>query len=88
MCRRVFPILAIAFMAIGVQANDWPMWRHDAGRTASTKMSLPNELHLQWVRELPPLKPAFRNRRLQFDKELRDRNLAVCNRFSNRILTG
>ena len=46
------------------------MWRCDAGRTAASSESLPQELHLQWVREYPALKPAFwqvRQERVQFD---------------------
>jgi outer membrane protein assembly factor BamB len=40
-------------------AADWPMYRYDAGRTAASPLELPGTLHLQWVRELPPLKPAW-----------------------------
>ena len=32
---------------------DWPMWRYDAARSADTPVELAEELHLQWVRELP-----------------------------------
>ena len=35
-------------------AGDWPQWRYDAGRTAASPEELPAELHLQWVRRLPP----------------------------------
>lgn len=48
-------------------AEDWPMWRYDAGRTASSTQQLPQELHLQWVRQYPRVRPAFGTRRLQFD---------------------
>lgn len=48
-------------------ANDWPMWRHDAGRTAVTKGELSESLRLKWVRHLPPVAPAFHSARLQFD---------------------
>ena len=47
--------------------EDWPMWRCDAQRTAVSAERMPEELHLQWVRHYPPLKPAFRSKRLQFD---------------------
>ncbi len=47
--------------------EDWPMWRCDAQRSAVSAEKLPEELHLQWVRHYPPLKPAFRSKRLQFD---------------------
>ncbi|MDV6031948.1 MAG: PQQ-binding-like beta-propeller repeat protein [Phycisphaera sp. RhM] len=48
-------------------ADDWPMYRHDAGRQGVTHDSLAKELRLAWSRELPPLTPAFNNQRLQFD---------------------
>jgi outer membrane protein assembly factor BamB len=44
------------------------MWRHDPGRTAATPQPLPEKLDLLWSRDLPPLRPAFREPRLQFDK--------------------
>ncbi len=40
-------------------AGDWPMWRHDAGRTAETPEELEGDLHLQWTWQYPPVKPAF-----------------------------
>jgi hypothetical protein len=59
----------IGFLAAAsLQAADWPMWRHDAGRTAATSQSLPDKLDLLWSRELPPLRPAYREPRLQFDR--------------------
>lgn len=50
-----------------VCAEDWPMYRHDAGRRGVTSTSLPKNPQLAWVRNLPPLTPAFHNSRLQFD---------------------
>lgn len=44
------------------------MWRADAGRTASSVQAMPEPLHLLWRRVLPPVRPAFREQRLQFDK--------------------
>ncbi|MEI7730731.1 MAG: PQQ-binding-like beta-propeller repeat protein [Verrucomicrobiota bacterium] len=49
-------------------AGDWPMWRADAGRTASVAPSLPEKLKVLWTRELAPLAPAYRDVRLQFDR--------------------
>ncbi|HXG10454.1 MAG TPA: PQQ-binding-like beta-propeller repeat protein, partial [Gemmataceae bacterium] len=49
----------IGLLAGPVRAADWPMWRHDAGRTAASPAALAATLHLQWVREYPPLKPAW-----------------------------
>ena len=31
-------------------SDDWPMWRHDAGHTATAADPLPDQLHLQWTR--------------------------------------
>lgn len=66
--RRFFCLTILLLPAVAaVAADDWPMWRYDAGRTAAAPLALPAELHLQWVRQLPPLKPAYQNPRLQFD---------------------
>ena len=49
--------------------GDWPMWRYDAGRRASTPEELPAQMSLRWVRELAPPRPAWpaSQDRLQFD---------------------
>ncbi len=62
----IFPAL---FNPAKVFGHDWPMWRYDAGRCASSPEQLPANMHLQWVRELPPPKPAWPKSqyRLQFD---------------------
>lgn len=63
--------LAIAcFLITGLpcaDAEDWPMWRKDAGRTGVSDTKLPDDIQLLWSRELPPLTPAFHSPRLQFD---------------------
>ncbi|MBI5722402.1 MAG: PQQ-binding-like beta-propeller repeat protein [Planctomycetes bacterium] len=47
---------------------DWPTWRHDASRTGASPDGLPPDLQLQWVREFPPLEPAWPDQdRLMFD---------------------
>jgi len=48
----VISVVAFAFVAPS-PADDWPMYRHDAARTACTPQQLPAQLHLQWVRALP-----------------------------------
>jgi len=54
--------------AVGAAEGDWPTWRYDAGRTASSPLELPAALHLQWKRELPAPRPAFpHDNRLRFD---------------------
>ncbi|MCH8043128.1 MAG: PQQ-binding-like beta-propeller repeat protein [Planctomycetes bacterium] len=41
-------------MATAARGADWPMWRCDAGRTASSPEELPAKLHLQWTRRYTP----------------------------------
>ncbi len=56
------------FLPVPVWAADWPMWRYDAARTGASPQELPKQLHLQWVRQLPPLKPAWPDQaKMQFD---------------------
>ncbi len=53
-------------------ADDWPAWRHDAARTAFSPADLPDPLHLHWVREFPPPKPAWPDQpRMPFDAAYR-----------------
>lgn len=59
--------LTVFLMSPICLANDWPMWRHDAGRTGVTQEALPSKLELSWIRELPAITPAFHSPRLQFD---------------------
>ncbi len=51
-------------------AANWPMWRYDAARTASTDHQLPEELHLLWTRQLRKPDPAWTEEqyKLQFDR--------------------
>ncbi len=59
----------IAWLGVAAApAADWPMWRCDASRSGASAEALPNELHLRWVRRLPPPRPAWPNEpRLHFD---------------------
>ena len=61
----LFGLLSFASIAT---AEDWPTWRHDAGRTNISANKIPSPLRLQWKRQLPPVTPAFRKSRLQFDQ--------------------
>src|SRR5262245_3092337 len=56
--RALAGLLAV-LLAAPAGAADWPLWRHDARRSATSPQSLPVRLHLQWVRQLPELKPAW-----------------------------
>jgi len=61
-------LLCLGFAPQAPGGADWPMWRHDAAHTASTPQALPDRLQLQWIRELPPLKPGFPDQtRMQLD---------------------
>ena len=35
-------------------SSDWPMWRYDANRSATSPEELPPELHLEWVHQYSP----------------------------------
>jgi len=61
-------LLGLLSFASIAAAEDWPTWRHDAGRTNISAEKIPDPLRLQWKWELPPVKPAFRKTRLQFDQ--------------------
>ncbi|MEX2581591.1 MAG: PQQ-binding-like beta-propeller repeat protein [Verrucomicrobiales bacterium] len=37
----------------GDEDQDWPMWGYDAARSGTTSMEIPEDLHLQWTRQLP-----------------------------------
>jgi outer membrane protein assembly factor BamB len=69
-------ISTITFLVLSLntfsQHFDWPMWRYDAGRSASTPEQLPDELHLQWVAEYSPRVPVWddplNQNLMQFDR--------------------
>ena len=63
---RCLLVAVLLFPNVGSSA-DWPMWRADAGRTAHTAETLPKELSIRWVRQLPALQAAYRHHRLRFD---------------------
>ncbi len=54
------------------EVEGWPMWRYRPDRSAASMHQLPEELHLQWVRELPEPRRAWPQQQddgstLQFD---------------------
>ena len=55
---RLCGLLALLF-ALACRAADWPMWQHDAGRSAATDEELPDRPGLLWTRQLPPLSPCW-----------------------------
>ena len=61
------PAAALVWLA-AARGEDWPMYRHDASRTAGTKQELPGQLYLQWVRQLPERHAAMSyDRRMEHD---------------------
>ena len=55
----LFSLLLLNF--VYASAADWPMWRHDAGRSAVTDEKLPDNLRLQWSRTLSTPRQAWRD---------------------------
>ena len=66
---RAICVAVAAGMCLPALAADWPQWRYDASRSAASPQELPDDLHLQWVRELPKPTPAWprSQHKLQFD---------------------
>lgn len=62
------PALLACLLVAAATADDWPMWRYDACRSAVTAGPLAEPLILQWKRQFPKPRPAFQNKRLQFDR--------------------
>jgi len=77
LCRCELAVLGLSLILFGTPplsisnvsaADDWPMWRYDAGRTAASPHSLPENLQLLWTWTLPEPKPAYPNEiQLGFD---------------------
>ncbi len=60
-------LVALALVNLG-HAADWPTWRYDGNRSASTPDGLSDDLQLIWSRQLPPLVPAWKeDPRLHYD---------------------
>lgn len=69
--------IAITLMVLSIfsnvlQAEDWPTWRYDAGRTASSNEELSGNLHLRWTRHYSAREQVWddplNNDLMQFDK--------------------
>jgi len=70
MCHSTRLLLVVIGLCLTAAspAADWPQFRYDAGRSAYSPESLPESLHLRWVRQLPAPRPAFPGEvRLRFD---------------------
>lgn len=68
MVVRLSSLLSLILLVAPTQnAADWPMWRADPGRTATTRESVPEKPALLWSRQLPAPAPAYADVRLRFD---------------------
>jgi len=71
---RLFLSILLSLVALLVQAEfqNWPMWRFDYGRSASTTEQLPDNLYLQWSVQYSPRNPVWddplNQNLMQFDR--------------------
>ncbi|MDX9979218.1 MAG: PQQ-binding-like beta-propeller repeat protein, partial [Lentisphaeria bacterium] len=66
--RHALVSLVLAGFFLPVAAEDWPTYRHDAGRSGCSARALPPRLALRWRQRLPVFQMAFPNeKRQQFD---------------------
>ncbi|MFO7906165.1 MAG: PQQ-binding-like beta-propeller repeat protein [Pirellulaceae bacterium] len=69
-CKNLGLLVAVLFVPCSSPAcgAEWPMWRHDARRSAAAPSALPPRLDLQWRKEFQPPEPAYPGEvRLNFD---------------------
>jgi outer membrane protein assembly factor BamB len=57
--RKLILVGVVLLACVSAQADDWPMWRCDAQRTASSNETLPSGMKLLWTREYGPRKQAW-----------------------------
>ena len=58
-CIVVVILLGLVTTSSQGTANDWPMWRSDAGRTAVNRENLPERLYPAWARVEAARKPVW-----------------------------
>jgi len=65
-------LLVLMTLTTSGQQHDWPMWRYDFGRTASTPEQLADKLYLQWQVKYSPRTPVWddplNQNLMQFDR--------------------
>jgi len=59
MHRTLLLLLSAAILSVAANAADWPMWRHDANRSAASPVGIPESLNLQWVIQYAPRSVAW-----------------------------
>ena len=64
-------LFLLAVPLADIQSEDWPMWRHDAGRSAASSETLHSDLALRWTRQLVAPRMAWpEDPRIHFDATL------------------
>jgi len=67
--NRAAALIAVVVLSSVAAGSDWPMACFDAGRRAASPQVLADKLVPQWIRELPPLTPAWPDQpKMQFDQ--------------------
>ncbi len=67
--RVVLFVTVVGLVTHVAWAEDWPQWQHDGQRSGISQEKLPDQLHLQWIREFPTPQPAWPEvSRLLFDQ--------------------
>jgi len=57
--RKLILAGVVLLASVAARANDWPMWRCDAQRTASSSETLPSGMKLLWTRAYGPRQQAW-----------------------------
>ena len=57
--KLVLTTATLLLTCVAAQADDWPMWRCDAQRTASSNETLPSGMKLLWSRDYGPRQQAW-----------------------------
>lgn len=52
-------LLLVVIFSAPTWAEDWPQWRYDSNRSASSTEQLPDSLHRRWQLRLPPRVPVW-----------------------------
>ena len=68
----VIILLMVLVNEMSAQVYDWPMWRYDYSRSASTPEQLADKLYLQWQIQFSPRTPVWddplNQNLMQFDR--------------------
>ena len=82
--RIYFPALSVLLYLIALtqsKAADWPQWRYDEGHGAVTPQELPEQMHLQWTRQLVAASPAWPTTQSKLDFDTAPEPVVTGNRI-------